>query len=84
MNTSKTIKISEENYRWLARFAAELQRKRGDPVSFDDAVKELKVRISARDAFLSVAGSWNMSDAEAAAFEKENRTLWKTWKMPSA
>ena len=53
-------------------------------MSFDDAVKELKVRISARDAFLSVAGSWNMSDAEAAAFEKENRTLWKTWKMPSA
>lgn len=81
---NKTIKLSEESYRWLARIAAMLQREKGEPVSFDEAVKELKIRNSARDALLAVAGSWKMSDVAAEKFEKDNRTLWKTWKLSSA
>ena len=80
---SKTIKLSDESYRWLARIAAMLQREKGAPVSFDEAVKELKTRNSARDALLALSGSWKMSDSEAEKFENENRKLWKTWKLPS-
>ncbi len=80
---TKTIKISGESYRWLARIAAMLQREKGAPVSFDEAVKELKIRISARDALLAAAGNWKMSDTEAEKFEKESRKLWKTWKLSS-
>ena len=81
---SKTIKVSGEVYQWLARFAAELQRERGSSVSFDDALRTLKRGSSGRDALLAVAGSWKMTDKEAERFEEENRTLWKTWKLPSA
>lgn len=80
---TKVVKISEENYRWFVRFAAELQRIRGVPVSFDKAFKELKTKASARDALLAVAGSWSMSDFKAKRLEKENRRLWKTWKPSS-
>lgn len=80
---SKTIKVSRESYEWLVRFAAMLQRVRGNPVSFDDAVRELKTRVSARDALLALAGSWKMSDAEAKRLEKNNRKVWSTWKLSS-
>ncbi len=77
----KTIKLSVENYRWLAKLAADLQKKKGIPISFDEAVSELKSKRSSRNGLLSVAGRWNMSDKEAERFEKETRTLWKTWKL---
>jgi hypothetical protein len=40
----RTIKISEENYKWLLNIAADLQKKRGEPTSFDDALTEIKLR----------------------------------------
>ncbi|MEK6825309.1 MAG: hypothetical protein AABY00_00830 [Nanoarchaeota archaeon] len=77
---TKTIKISKENYMWLTRLAAALQKEEGTPISFDKAVTEIKTKISARDALLAMAGIWKMSDEEAEKFEKENHKLWKTWK----
>jgi predicted CopG family antitoxin len=62
---TKTIKISAENYRWLARLAAALQKEEREPVSFDKAVTEIKTKISARDALLAMAGIWKMSSKEA-------------------
>lgn len=39
---SKTIKISKENYRWLLRMAADIQKKHGKLVSFDETLNVLK------------------------------------------
>ena len=81
---SKTIKVSEETYRWLARLAAEVQKARGTSISFDEALSTLKPLKGGKSVLLGVAGTWKMNDAEAEEFEKENKKLWKTWKLPSA
>ena len=39
---SKTIKIKEDNYKWLLKIAADIQKKVGRPVSFDEALTEIK------------------------------------------
>jgi len=40
----KVIKISEDNYGWLLKIASDLQKKLGRPVSFDEALTEIKKR----------------------------------------
>mgnify|MGYP001562520216 CR=1 FL=1 len=63
----KTIKISEENYRWLLKLASIIQSEKGKLVSFDDAISEIKNEKIERkkDKLMSLAGSWKMSDKEA-------------------
>ncbi|MCK5624258.1 hypothetical protein KAI04_00260 [Candidatus Pacearchaeota archaeon] len=39
---SKTIKIKEENYKWLLKIASDIQKKVGRPVSFDEALTKIK------------------------------------------
>jgi len=39
---SKVIKIKEDNYSWLLTVASNLQKKLGRPVSFDEALTEIK------------------------------------------
>lgn len=46
---SKAIKIKEENYKWLLKLAADIQKKLGKPVSFDEALSEIKKKIEKRE-----------------------------------
>ncbi|MEK6840337.1 MAG: hypothetical protein AABX79_00060 [Nanoarchaeota archaeon] len=39
---SKAIKVKEENYNWLLKKASDIQKKVGKPVSFDEALTEIK------------------------------------------
>ncbi|MEK6829704.1 MAG: hypothetical protein AABY15_06300 [Nanoarchaeota archaeon] len=67
---SRTIKISEENYRRLLNIAAELQKQREERVSFDDALGVMEaIKIDKKKKKLSdLAGRWaDMSDEEADA-----------------
>jgi predicted CopG family antitoxin len=43
---SKTIKIKEENYKWLLKIASDIQKKLGRPASFDEALTEVKKKIN--------------------------------------
>ena len=43
---SKTIKIKEENYKWLLKIASDIQKKLGRPVSFDEALTEIKNKVN--------------------------------------
>ena len=43
---SKVIKIKEENYKWLLKVASDLQKKVGKPVSFDEALTEIKNKVN--------------------------------------
>lgn len=83
MATTHVIKVSEEHYRWLARIAADLQKKRGEPVSLNEALREIKLRNTGMNALLHVAGKWKRSDSEVEKIESENKKLWKTWKLQS-
>ena len=38
----KAIKVKEENYKWLLKIASDIQKKLGKPVSFDEALSEIK------------------------------------------
>jgi len=46
---SKTIKIKEENYKWLLKIASDIQKKLGKLVSFDEALTEIKNKIEKRE-----------------------------------
>ena len=78
---TKTIKVSAETYRWLARIAAELQKERGEPTSFDDAITELKQKKKGK--LSDLAGSWEMSDTEWEKIQSDLHKGWKKWKNPS-
>ena len=77
---SKTIKVNEENYKWLLRKAADLQKKSGRPVSFDDALNE--IRIARPKTIISdLAGSWRMSDSEWKEIKEKTKKGWSKWKI---
>jgi len=74
--TLKTIKISEENYRWLAQLSGELQKLLGKPVSLDKTLYLLH-----HGNLKDLAGSWKISDKEAETFLKTLSKEWKQWKI---
>jgi len=69
---TKTIKISEENYRWLVSVAGELQAARAEPVSIDKTLSTIR----AKD-LKSFAGAWKISEKEAEELKKRIRDLWQ-------
>jgi hypothetical protein len=44
----KVIKIKEENYKWLLKIASDIQKKEGRPVSFDEALSEVKNKTNSK------------------------------------
>jgi len=42
---SKAIKVKEENYKWLLEKASDIQKKVGRPVSFDEALTEIRKKV---------------------------------------
>ncbi len=79
---SKTIKISEKNYRWLLNIAAELQKRKGNRMTFDDALEELKEK---GEDIMKSAGAWkDISDKEWAETKRSLKRGWDKWKMKSA
>ena len=83
--TSRTIKISEENYRRLLNIAADLQKIRKEKVSFDDALQVMEAENTGkRKGKLSdLAGAWaDISDKEWAKMEEAMKRGWQ-WKTQS-
>ena len=84
--TSRTIKISEENYRRLLKIASRLQLEKNSPASFDDAIEIMEEpRNSKYKGRLSdLAGAWeDISDKEWNSIKKNIKKGWKNWKIPS-
>ena len=76
---------SKENYLWLLRLAGELQTNHERPVSFDDAINELKSKkMKNKKDIMEFAGIWeDMSDEEAKRLKKDLKKGWGKWKIPS-
>ena len=62
---TKTIKVSKSNYKWLSRFAAGLQERKGRPISFDEALTEIKGAKTKNNSLMKLAGSWILSSEKA-------------------
>ncbi len=82
MTESKTIKVSKETYAELSQIAGELQIKLKRPVSLDDAIKHLTKKRKKGTKISDLAGSWDMTDEEAAKIEAAIDESWKKWKIP--
>ncbi|MAG02208.1 antitoxin [Candidatus Pacearchaeota archaeon] len=82
---SKTIKISKDNYIWLLRKAAELQKEYHKPVSFDYVIENLKNnKMKKKKSIMEFAGIWgDMTDEEAEKLKKDIRKGWGKWEIPS-
>ncbi len=79
---TKTIRISEETYKWLLKLASEAQKEMGKPVSFDDALNGLKKgKMKKRKDIMSLAGSWKMSDEEWKEIGGSLKKGWSKWNI---
>lgn len=78
--TTKTIKISEENYEWLIRYSGDLQKEVGKPISVDKAFSAIRKDTQGKDTLLEFAGSWKMTDEEERKIFKTLKEGWKRWK----
>lgn len=76
MNT-KTIKISEDNYRWLIGVAGELQQREGKSTSIDSALSRFRqTRLS------DLSGKWKGSDRELEQIKAAIAKGW-AWEIKS-
>lgn len=77
---SMSIKISEENYKWLCSLSGKLRNTLHRPVSVNDAISFLHKKRKISD----LAGTWKMSDREMEKFIGDLKKGWKKWKIKSA
>ena len=75
-----SIKISEENYKRLVSLTGELRIKLHKPISINEAINFLYKKKKISD----LAGSWRMSDKEAAEFNMNLKKGWSKWKTKYA
>jgi len=75
MTTLKTIKISEENYKWLVSYAGKLQERTQEPVSLDKALSSLRPQ-----KLSTYAGMWKEYDDKK--LKEKLKRGWK-WEIPS-
>jgi len=62
MEKTRTIKISDNNYKWLLKISSDLQKKKEKKVSFDDALKELAVNNGKKNSIMNFAGKLELSE----------------------
>ncbi|HLC84506.1 MAG TPA: hypothetical protein VJH22_01815 [Candidatus Nanoarchaeia archaeon] len=74
---TKTIKISEDNYRWLMGVAGEIQQREGRSISIDKALSRLR-----RRPLSDLSGKWKGTDKEADEIKKKLSKGW-AWKIGS-
>ncbi|MBI2583936.1 MAG: hypothetical protein HYW25_04680 [Candidatus Aenigmarchaeota archaeon] len=75
----KTVKLDEKTYKKLNRVAGLLRSKEHKPVSLNEAMSIVLSRSEELD-MEDFAGSWDMTDEEAAEMEKDITRHWRTWK----
>ncbi len=76
----KTIKIGENSYRELNKFAGMLRLKEHRPVSINETLMQLLAKSREND-ISRFAGSWDMSDEELERIQADLDRLWKSWKI---
>ncbi|MGQ9720969.1 MAG: hypothetical protein ACUVXA_06550 [Candidatus Jordarchaeum sp.] len=73
--TTKSIKLSEENYKKLVELAGRLRAEWKRSVSIEDAIKYLM-----RRKISDLAGSWDISDEKVREINESLRKVWSSWR----
>lgn len=76
---SKTVRIDDEAYTLLSEYAGRLQVKLKRPVSMNEAIKHMARQQNEPQRISDLAGSWKVSDEEAAEIKESLRRAWETW-----
>jgi hypothetical protein len=71
----KTIKISDENYRWISKIAGQLQANWGEPVSIDRAL----TYTHKSKELTELAGSWELPEKHPKGTKKDLKDRWATY-----
>jgi tRNA(fMet)-specific endonuclease VapC len=71
----KTIKISDENYKWISVIAGKLQQEHGEPVSIDRALSYVHKSKELTD----LAGSWKLPEKQIKKTHKDLKDRWATY-----
>jgi len=75
---SKTVKVNDETYNKLNKYAGMLRSKERRPVSMSYTISILLEDVEKND-IMSFAGAWSMSDSEADKIKKNLREMWEKW-----
>ena len=65
MEKTRTIKISDNNYKWLLKISSDLQKKKEKKISFDDALKELAANDGKKNSIMNFAGKLELSEKDS-------------------
>lgn len=76
-----SIKVSEENYKWLNALSGELRERLQRPVSINEALTFLHQKKAQK--LSDLAGTWQMSDKDAKHFLESLKKGWTKWKISS-
>lgn len=82
MSEVKTVKISKESHARLSEIAGELQIRLKRPVSLDEALRYLINTRRKGVKITDLAGSWDVSEEEAAEIRTSLTEAWKKWRLP--
>jgi hypothetical protein len=82
MSMARSVRVEERTYRKLSQSSGRLQALLGRPVSLDEAIWHLLKGAKEDGGISELAGSWEMSKAEARDMMKTLREGWKHWKTP--
>ncbi len=74
---TKSVKISEENYRRLSSLSGMLREKFERPVSLNEAISYLYEKKKLSD----LAGAWKLSDKEEEEMMSSLKKGWGKWKI---
>ncbi|MFB6246804.1 MAG: hypothetical protein ABEI74_04405 [Candidatus Pacearchaeota archaeon] len=73
----RTIKVSEESYKWLLSLAMAISKENNRRVSFDEVLKELRDSGDEGD-IMELAGKWeDISDKDSKNIKEEIKKRWK-------
>jgi hypothetical protein len=75
----KAIKVSKETYAKLSEIAGELQVKLRQPVSIEEAMKDLIKRREKGRKISDLAGSWNITETEFTQIKNPINETWQEW-----
>jgi hypothetical protein len=81
---AKSVRVEERTYRKLSQASGRLQAILGRPISLDEAIWHLLKGAREEGRVSDLAGSWEMSDAEAREVMKALQEGWKRWKLPQS
>lgn len=70
---TKTVKISEENYRQLIRIAGELQRIEGRSISMDEALRSVLVPKKTMTDLANIEGAKELADAIEKVYKERRK-----------